>query len=292
MKANLKIDSHTDVYGVFGNPIRHSMSPIMLNRAFAEMAIPAVYTAFEVKAEQLQDAIQGVKALNIKGINVTIPHKVEIMRYLDELDDHALRIGAVNTVVHHDGKLIGYNTDGIGYTRSLKEETGCTLQGKRVLIIGAGGASRGIAYALAQEGLDRMYVANRSLDKATQLAESLRGYTDTRSLGIEQVQAVLPEVDVIVNTTSVGMYPHTQEVPIPTEGINAQHLVSDVIYNPSETRLLQEAKLRGAQIHGGLGMFIYQGAYAFEYWTHQLAPVAAMREVVEQSLQRVLYSKR
>lgn len=278
------IDSYTKLYGVIGQPVRHSKSPLMLNRAFAETSIQAVYLAFEVQPSQLLHAVQAVRAMGMGGINVTIPHKVEIMAHLDEIDEHAQRIGAVNVVVNRDDRLIGYNTDGIGYTRSLQEETGIDLQGKHVLMIGAGGASRGVGYALAQAGIARLTIANRTYDKAAQLADSLQAYTRAEAIDLEAVQRALADVDVIINTTSIGMSPFIDELPVALASISAQHLVSDLIYNPRETRFLREAQKLGSHIHGGLGMFIYQGAYAFEYWTGQPAPIRAMREVVEQAM--------
>jgi shikimate dehydrogenase len=285
MNSNRGLDSYTTMYGVFGDPIRHSRSPLMLNRAFQETGLNAAYAAFHIKPGELKAAIQGIRALGFGGVNVTIPHKVEVMDYMDEIDDGARIIGAVNTVVNKDGKLIGYNTDGIGYVRSLKEETGIELAGKRVLMLGAGGAARGVAYALAKNGVEKIMIANRTHSKAEELAAAIGPFADTAGMSLDDVQQVLPDVDLIVNTTSAGMHPHIDELPMPTEGLGAQHLVSDLIYNPRISRFLHEAKANGALIHGGLGMFIYQGAYAFEYWTGSPAPVEAMRQIVEQSLQ-------
>ncbi len=278
------IDSHTILYGVFGDPIRHSRSPIMLNRAFQEAGINAVYAAFHVRPEELGDAVRGIRALGYRGINVTIPHKVEVMQYLDEIDEGARIVGAVNTIVNESGKLIGYNTDGIGYVRSLKEETGIELKGKSVLLLGAGGAARGVAYALAKEGAGRIYIANRTKERALELADTISAYTEAIGLGMDELGHVVDEVQFVLNTTSAGMHPHVDELPLPLELLRSHHLVSDLIYNPRITRFLREAEARGARIHGGLGMFIYQGAFAFEYWTGTPAPVAAMRQVVEQSL--------
>ena len=176
------IDSHTILYGVFGDPIRHSRSPIMLNRAFQEAGINAVYAAFHVRPEELGDAVRGIRALGYRGINVTIPHKVEVMQYLDEIDEGARIVGAVNTIVNEAGKLIGYNTDGIGYVRSLKEETGIELKGKSVLLLGAGGAARGVAYALAKEGAGRIYIANRTKERALELADTISAFTEAIGL--------------------------------------------------------------------------------------------------------------
>ncbi|NOU85273.1 shikimate dehydrogenase [Paenibacillus sp. LMG 31460] len=283
-KLMTTIDSHTILYGVFGDPIRHSRSPIMLNRAFQEAGINAVYAAFHVRPDELGDAVRGIRALGYRGINVTIPHKVEVMQYLDEIDEGARIVGAVNTIVNEAGKLIGYNTDGIGYVRSLKEETGIELKGKSVLLLGAGGAARGVAYALAKEGAGRIYIANRTKERALELADTISSYTEAIGLGMDELGHVVDEVQFVLNTTSAGMHPHVEELPLPLELLRSHHLVSDLIYNPRITRFLREAEARGARIHGGLGMFIYQGAFAFEYWTGTPAPVAAMRQVVEQSL--------
>lgn len=284
MEKSRAIDSHTILYGVFGDPIRHSRSPIMLNRAFQEAGINAVYAAFHVRPAELGEAVRGIRALGYRGINVTIPHKVEVMQYLDEIDEGARIVGAVNTIVNDAGKLTGYNTDGIGYVRSLKEETGIELKGQNVLVLGAGGAARGVAYALAKEGAGCIYIANRTKERALELAETIGAFTKTIGLGLDEVADVVDEVQFVLNTTSAGMHPHTEELPMPVHLLRKHHLVSDLIYNPRITRFLREAEAIGARIHGGLGMFIYQGAFAFEYWTGTPAPVAAMRQVVEQSL--------
>ncbi|OCT17202.1 shikimate dehydrogenase [Paenibacillus pectinilyticus] len=278
------IDSHTVLYGVFGDPIRHSRSPIMLNRAFQETGVNGVYAAFHVKPEELGEAVRGIKALGYRGVNVTIPHKVDVMNYLDEIDEGAMIVGAVNTIVNEAGKLKGFNTDGIGYVRSLKEETGIELKGKRVLVLGAGGAARGVAYALAKEGASCIYIANRTRERAVELAQTIGAFTETVGLGMDELEDVVDQVEFVLNTTSAGMHPNVDELPLPLHLLRSHHLVSDLIYNPRITRFLRKAEAIGARIHGGLGMFIYQGAYAFEYWTGTPAPVEAMRQVVEQSL--------
>jgi len=277
------INSDTILYGVLGDPIRHSRSPIMIGRAFREMGINAAYAAFRVEPQDLSAAMQGIRALGLGGANVTIPHKIEVMRYLDEIDEGARVAGAVNTIVNKGGRLIGYNTDGIGYVRSLKNETGASLAGARVLMLGAGGAARGVAYALAREGVERIYIANRTLERAVELADLIGEYTSAVGLRTADVQDIMREVDIVVNTTSVGMSPNVDETPLPAELLHDRLIVSDLIYNPQETRLLREAALAGATVHNGLGMFIYQGAYAFELWTGQPAPTDAMREVVLES---------
>ncbi len=279
-----KLDSHTILYGVFGDPIRHSKSPIMLNRAFEAAGLNAAYGAFHILPGALKDAVAGIRALQFRGVNVTIPHKVEVMSYLDEIDEGARAIGAVNTIVNEGGRLIGYNTDGIGYMRSLREETGISLKGRKVLMIGAGGAARGVGYALAREGAEHIYIANRTKEKALDLALSMSEFGSVSGHGLDDIPKLAGEAALIVNNTLLGMHPNVDEVPMDISLIRPETAVSDLVYNPLITRFLREARdRRGAVIHSGLGMFIYQGAYAFEYWTGLPAPIAAMREVVEQS---------
>lgn len=279
-----QMDSHTMMYGVFGDPIRHSKSPIMLNRAFQEMGLNAAYAAYHIPPNQLKQAVEGIKALQFGGINVTIPHKVEVMHYLDDIDEGASILGAVNTLVNDQGKWIGYNTDGIGYVRSLIEETKISLRGKRILMIGAGGAARGVIYALAKELPEMIWVANRTVDKAKSLAQSMKPYTEVFGMGMDAIDDIKHNVDIVINTTAVGMHPQVDAMPIEPSWFHEEMIISDLIYNPRISKLLREAERRGCKIHGGLGMFIYQGAYAFEYWTGLSAPVTAMRQVVEQAL--------
>ncbi|WP_068774310.1 shikimate dehydrogenase [Paenibacillus sp. FJAT-26967] len=285
MVENLSLDSNTVLYGVFGDPVRHSRSPIMMNRAFSEARINGVYAAFHVMPDQLERAVNGIRSLGFRGVNVTIPHKVNVMKYLDEVDADAQALGAVNTIVNNQGRLTGYNTDGIGYVRSLKEETGLNLEGKKALIIGAGGAARGIAFALAKEGCSFIAIANRTVERAHELASAVRNRTSAVGMGLHDLGDIIHDVDLIINSTSSGMHPNVDELPVQLGGLRLRDgvIVSDLVYNPLETRFLREAGERGAITHGGLGMFIYQGAYAFEYWTGVPAPAAAMRQVVEQS---------
>lgn len=274
------MNTGTVMHGVFGDPIKHSKSPVMHNRAFRELGLNAAYAAFHIKPGRLKDAVAGIRAMQFRGVNVTIPHKLEVMDYLDEIHPDALAIGAVNTIVNDDGKLTGCNTDGIGYVRSLREEAGFHVAGKKVLMLGAGGAARGVAYSLAKEGAAAVYIANRTVSKAEQLAESIRPFTKSEGMGYETIEDIRGDIDLIVHNTEVGMHPNVNEVLIDTSWFHEGLTVSDIVYNPLVTRLLREAEERGARTHGGLGMFIYQGAYAFEYWTGREAPVQAMREAV------------
>jgi shikimate dehydrogenase len=277
------VDSHTVLYGVIGDPVRHSKSPIMLNQAFRERGINGSYAAFHVTPNQLEQALAGVRGLGFRGLNVTIPHKIEVMAFLDEVHEGARAAGAVNTVVNENGRLIGYNTDGIGYVRSLKEEVESDLTGKTIVVLGAGGAARGILWALAQENPAAIILANRTEEKAIELAASFSMESHISVIPWKTLREVCAYADVVINTTSVGMSPHGDAVPIDTTWLKSGSVASDLIYNPLKTTFLLQAEQRGCKIHGGLGMFIYQGAYAFEYWTGQPAPIEVMRAAVLES---------
>ncbi|AYB45643.1 shikimate dehydrogenase [Paenibacillus lautus] len=280
MKVNPTNERDYLLLGVMGDPIGHSKSPAMHNAAINALGLSGAYVPLHIRPQGLGDAIQAVKALGFRGVNVTIPHKVEVMKHLDVVDEGAQRIGAVNTIVNDNGKLTGYNTDGIGYVRSLKDEACPDLKGKRIVVIGAGGAARGIIYALLGEGPDKISIVNRTSAKALALAEEWSSLADLRGYGEERAGEALSDADVIINTTSVGMFPQVSELPIPPESIREGIVVSDLIYNPLKTELLRQGELRRCTVHGGLGMFINQGAYAFEYWTGLTAPVQAMKEAV------------
>jgi shikimate dehydrogenase len=278
------IDSHTGLLGLIGDPVSHSKSPDMMNAALAEMGAPYVYLAFRVVPTELKEAIQGFKALDVQGWNVTIPHKVAIMEYLDGLDETAREIGAVNTVVKQDGKWIGYNTDGAGYLRSLQEQHSLPLTEQRVVILGAGGAARAVGYALAAAGVPSIAIANRTIAKAEELAHHLSRHTQTKAVAMADCQSEIKKATLIINTTSVGMVPDTEATPIPVEWLNADQLVSDLVYHPRMTALLQAAEAKGAAIHTGEGMLLHQAALALELWLDAPAPVGVMRQVLEVAL--------
>jgi shikimate dehydrogenase len=270
--------------GLLGHPVAQSKSPLMHNAAFRHLNLPYAYAAFDIPPEHLKEAINSLRMLNFRGANVTIPHKVAIMEYLDDISEEAKHIGAVNTLVSDKGRWIGHNTDGIGYVRSLKEETGIQLKGTKVLVLGAGGAARSIAYALLQKEAGGCWIANRTYSRAEQLAVSLSVVGSTHALPWEDISRFAGDFDLIVNTTSVGMYPSVDQMPIAAallDQFKEEAIVSDLIYNPRQTLLLQEAAKKGIKVHGGLGMFIYQGAYAFEYWTGEKAPTETMRKAIE-----------
>ncbi|MEK4154904.1 shikimate dehydrogenase [Paenibacillus sp. FSL H3-0329] len=266
--------------GVMGDPIIQSKSPIMHEAALQALGIPGAYVPLHILPEKLGDAVQAIRTLGFRGVNVTIPHKVAVMEYLDVLDESAVAVGAVNTIVNDNGVLTGYNTDGIGYVRSLKAEAISDLSGAKIMVIGAGGAARGIVAALLQEKPSSIIIANRSAEKAEDLATQCRSKGNVIGISMNEVAEMLSSVDVLINTTSVGMYPHMDETPIDPELLREGMVVSDLIYNPLRTRLLLEGLERGCTIHGGLGMFVYQGAYALEYWTGQPAPTEIMRQTI------------
>ncbi|GED53771.1 shikimate dehydrogenase [Brevibacillus borstelensis] len=280
------ITSKTHLVGLFGHPVSHSQSPLMHNAAFAEAGLDYVYMTFDVAPERLSEAVAGIRSLGIKGVNVTIPHKVAIMPMLDEIDPLAARIGAVNTVVNRDGYLVGYNTDGLGYVRSLVETTGITLEQQTVTMLGAGGAARAVAFTLAERGVKEIRIINRSRERATLLAEHVGTIVPTAVIDPAEGKEAIEDASLLINTTSIGMYPQVDEMPVQEEWLHAGLIVSDLIYNPLETRLLKAASSRGAQVHSGIGMFVNQGALAFELWTGEAAPTETMREIVLQQLSK------
>ncbi|TCS83786.1 shikimate dehydrogenase [Tepidibacillus fermentans] len=280
----MEVDSQTQLIGLIGHPVSHSRSPQMHNAMFQKLGLNYTYLAFDVLTEYLKEAIEGMRALNIKGFNVTIPHKVNVMKYLDQISEEAKRIGAVNTIVNDKGQLIGYNTDGEGYLRSLVEETDVQLKGKRVLMIGAGGAARAIGYTLANTPIEQLSIINRDQNKAHILRKDLEHYAKTEVLPMEQIEKGVKEADIIVNTTSIGMSPNIDQSLIDKEWIQPHQLVSDIIYNPLETKLIHDARSQGASVHSGLGMFVYQGVIAFEKWTGVTPDPSYMKKKVIESI--------
>ncbi|MGZ6503147.1 MAG: shikimate dehydrogenase, partial [Tumebacillaceae bacterium] len=246
------ISSSTRLTGLFGHPVSHSKSPQMHNAAFAHLGLDFAYLAFDVAPEQVQAAVHSIRALGLRGVNVTIPHKVAVMPHLDAVSEEAQLIGAVNTIVNEAGRLIGYNTDGIGYITALQEETGFAVAGKKVLLIGAGGAARAVAGQMALSGAGQLTIAARDREKAQELADHLAAFAATNGCTFGEAEETASAYDLIVNTTPIGMHPHVEQVPFDTSRLQAEQLVSDLIYNPRETRFLQEAALRGCRTHGGL----------------------------------------
>lgn len=273
------------VYGVIGSPISHSMSPMMHNDIFEHYKLNARYHAFHVEQGQVKAAIEGIRALGVSGINVTIPHKLEVIDYLDEIEEVTKNIGAVNTIVNENGKLVGYNTDGNGFIRSLyRVISNEELRSSNVLIIGAGGAARGIFISLAAMGVKRIDIVNRTVDRAKAIIDDCKFEVDSHALAFAHAESDLGKYKVIINTTSVGMHPKVDDVPLRLENLAPKTIVSDIIYNPFETKLLREAGKRGAITQNGIGMFVYQGALAFEKWTGIFPDTDRMERLVTKLL--------
>jgi len=259
------IDGHTQIYGILGRPVSHSLSPAMHNAAFRELKINAVYVAFPVT--DLHQAVAGLRGLDIRGVSVTIPFKEEIITLIDELDPQAARIGAVNTVVNRSGRLCGYNTDWLGALTALKAKT--SLQGQHVLILGAGGASRAIAFGILEEG-GRVTLTDVDGPRAAALAKDLQ----VEAIPLDAVAQC--NAAILINATPVGMEPKADDIPIDPDLLSRYQLVMDIVYKPLETRLLREAQARGAATIDGLQMLIHQATAQFELWTGRPAPQEVM----------------
>jgi shikimate dehydrogenase len=271
------------LFAVLGDPVGHSMSPLMHNDLFSFYNIDAHYHPFQVVPSHLEDAVNGLKAIGAAGFNVTVPHKSSIIPLLDGIDELASKIGAVNTVVNENGKLIGYNTDGPGFLEGLKTHVS-SLSDKRILIIGAGGAARAIYFTLMKNGPKAVDISNRTVEKAKKLISECSVSLPSNALSLEEVSSRLGDYEIIVQTTNIGMYPKITEQPLSLYHLNKNSLVCDIIYNPLESKFLQEARRNGAKIQNGINMFVYQGALAFEKWTGILPDVERMRQNVLEQL--------
>jgi shikimate dehydrogenase len=273
------ISGKTRVCGVIGDPVEHTVSPAMQNAAFNALGLDYVYLPFKVVPDNLEKALQGVRGLNFGGINVTIPHKVAVLAYLDDLDPLAENLGAVNTIVNQDGYLKGYNTDATGFYQALKG-AGVEPSGKNITILGAGGAARAVAFILADKGAS-ITVLNRDETRAKKLGDSLmrlfRLEVKIGGLKKKNLAKIIEQTEILVNTTSVGMLPQGGYSPLPPGLIHPAQVVFDIVYNPTKTALLAEAEEVGARTIGGLEMLVQQGAAAFELWTGLNAPVQEMR---------------
>ncbi|TCW37289.1 shikimate dehydrogenase [Thermohydrogenium kirishiense] len=263
----MHVNAKTDIYGIIGHPIGHSLSPFIHNAAFESVNLNSVYVSFDVHEENLKDAILGIKALGIKGINVTVPHKENVMKYLDYISDEAKLIGAVNTIKNNNGILEGYNTDVTGFTESLKEHD-IVVEGKNAVILGAGGAARAVAVGLSLTGVKSIMIANRSKEKARNLSNYIKN-----NLGINCIDVTyddlnqLEEIDILVNVTSVGMFPDINLSPVDESIAVKAKFVYDIIYNPEKTQLLSYAEKHKIRNLNGFDMLINQANHSFKIWT-------------------------
>ncbi len=285
----MDLSSRTKLCGVIGDPIEHSLSPKMFNAAFRANDLDFTYVAMNVKKNGLAKAIEGMKALNIHGLNVTIPHKVKVVGYLDRVDPDAKMIGAVNTILNANGKLEGFNTDGTGAVRAI-EESGTSLEGRNVVLIGSGGAARAIAFTFSNR-VGKLTILNRHVHKSEKLATELTKKTGRKvyfeGLRKEALERAISEADMLVNATSVGMSPNCDASILDGSLLRRDLVVFDIVYNPPETKLLKEATSIGAKAVNGIGMLVHQGGEAFRIWTSKEAPVRLMREVVTEELSRL-----
>lgn len=284
----VELSGSAAVVGIIGRPVAHSLSPLMHNRAFRHLGLNWVYVPFEVREDDLARAVEGLRALSVRGFNVTVPHKTAVLPHLDELTPAAAAAGAVNTVIHRAGRLVGDNTDGSGFVRSLAEEAGFDPRGKQVVVLGAGGAARAVAVALAAAGCARVAVANRTSQKAHELAALVERHgAEAAALPLERpaLKQALCDAHLLVQTTSLGMA-GSEGLPVDADLLRPPLLVADIVYRPLWTPLLQAALARGCAVLPGWGMLLYQGAEAFERWTGVPAPVGVMRQAVLDALRR------
>jgi shikimate dehydrogenase len=274
------IDGNTNLLGLIGNPVEHSFSPVMHNAAFKELKLNYVYLPFKVEKENLKNVITGANSLNIKGLNVTIPYKIDIIKYLDNLDPIAKLIGAVNTIDLN--RMKGYNTDGIGALKAIEEIT--NIKNKKLVITGAGGASRAISFQFANSAIDELVIINRNEKKAVLLAKEIKnsGLHDNVKYGsLSELKNELSNADIFIDTTPIGMDPNINDEPIANSKILHEDLiVNDIVYNPLETSLIKEAKKVNAKTVSGLKMLIYQGAESFKIWTGEDAPIDIMEKAI------------
>jgi len=280
---NQRITSNTKLTALLGYPVKQSLSALMHNTAFGHLNLDYIYIPFDIEQKDLQTTVAGLKTLNFTGFNITMPHKQEIIQYLDEISKEAKLIGAVNTVVKEKGRLIGYNTDGKGYIASLKEEK-IPVKNQKVVMVGSGGAAKSIAIQLAMEGVEEILLLNRTIKPAEEIAdtiiENISGcHVKAREFNQSNLQKVLEKANILINCTPLGMYSMKDSSIVEDERILRKDLVvSDLVYNPEETKLLRQGKNRGCKTINGLGMLIWQGALAFKVWTGEDMPVDVVRE--------------
>ncbi|MEM3673100.1 MAG: shikimate dehydrogenase [Candidatus Bathyarchaeia archaeon] len=282
----MKISGKTQLCALIGDPVEHSLSPYIHNAAFKHLKLDFVYVTFKVSKENVKEALEGARALGIRGLNVTMPLKTAVIQHLDKLDPNAEKIGAVNTILNNEGKLTGYNTDGFGALEALKAKRQ-NPAGKNILVLGAGGAARAVAFALCKDAKD-MTILNRTPEKAKILAEELSRIFEKKvkfgGLGEETLRREVEKADILVNATAVGMAPKIDETPVDMKLLHSNLTVFDLVYNPPETRLLKEAKAMGAKTVDGICMLVHQGALSFQIWTGRKAPIDVMTRACKRAL--------
>ena len=268
-----EINGKTKVIGIIGKNIENSLSPLFHNQIILKHSLNFCYLPFQVAETDLNKAIQGIKALNIRGANITFPYKEKVVKFLDEVEESARRVGAVNTIVNNKGILTGYNTDVTGFKRSLQEDEEFVIKKKKAVIFGAGGAARGIIFALLEEGIEEICIFNRTLEKAKKIKQDFSSFFPESSIYVfplreESIKDKIEKTHLLVNTTSIGMPSKIDNTPLPDEKLfHPNLLVYDLIYHPAKTLFLRQAERAGAKIINGLPMLVYQGIESFYLWT-------------------------
>src|SRR4030067_2497076 len=249
----MTISGKTQVCGVIGEPIEHTLSPTMHNAAFNHLTLDFVFLAFRVKASQLENAMRGIRGLGIRGLNVTMHHKNAVIKYLNEVDPTVKFLGSANTILNDDGRLLGFNTDGVGALKAL-QENGVNLDGKKLLLLGAGGGAKAIAFSIAKE-VGELAILNRAPQTAKEIAEALSVTYGKKVVGEalspSVIQKSLQDADILINATSVGMHPHVSQSLVAPQWLKPDLTVMDIVYNPVETKLAKDAKVAGAQVISG-----------------------------------------
>jgi len=268
-----EINGKTKIIGIIGKNTESSFSPFIHNYIILKHSLNFRYLPFQVAETDLGKAIQGIRALNIKGVNVIFPYKEKVIEFLDEVEESARRIGAVNTIVNNKGVLIGYNTDVIGFKKSLQEDGKFIIKEKKAVILGAGGATRAVVYALLEEGIEEICIFNRTLEKAKKIKQDLSSFFPKSRVNVfplegEDLKDEIENSHLLVNTTSLGMAPQIDHTPLPDEKLfHSNLLVFDLVYHPTKTLFLRQAERAGAKIINGLPMLVYQGIESFYLWT-------------------------
>ena len=272
MDIDARVTGRTRLLALIGNPVEHSISPELHNSLSTLMGVDLIYIPLKVEKKDLEIVVKSLKATDFVGFNVTIPYKRDIMKFIDENTKEAILMGAVNTVKKIDGRLYGYNTDAESFLRSFKEETGESFKGKKVVLIGAGGVARALAVKLTMEGTQKISLVNRTVEKSVELAEfvneNVKKIVQVYNFEDKAFKTAFQESDIIINTTSLGMYPNTSDTPIKEVNyFKKNQIVYDVIYNPVKTKFLTDAESKGCKTVNGLGMLFYQGINSYEIWT-------------------------
>lgn len=272
---------------LLGYPVEHSLSPLMHNAAFKKLNLKIKYELLSVKPENLRGASEFLRNPQVKGANVTIPHKINIIPFLDIIDDLAANIGAVNTIHNNEGILTGYNTDGLGAIKAITNKYG-DLQGSEVVLLGAGGAARAVGFSIVDK-VKKLTILNRDLIKAESLVNSLKKYgvSEICAEKIDKVGSLMKVSDVLINATPVGMYPDAESSPIGTNTIPSSLFVFDLVYNPMKTKLLRDAEVAGAKFLGGVEMLVYQGVESFKIWTGSNPDESLMLQLIKHQLEKV-----